>query len=163
MREPKRDRGVTVSVLDLSTLEAEALEYRRKTHPDCYEVGVYGGKIAVAKSKEAGHLYAICTEGVGPEMGVTDDDPLYVEFHGSYYKRGPAYVWTDISGEVHEYPGEILPNRHSFDVIPFASATLTPEELLSYPVIEEVDLADHIRSFGARLEQNFSLWYKTLS
>src|ERR1700746_2588786 len=98
MRNEQRERGVIVSVLDLSALEAEALEFRQKTHPDCYETRIYGGKIAIAKSKDTGHLYTICTEGVGPESGVTDDDPLYVEFHGSYYKRDDDRQWIDLSG-----------------------------------------------------------------
>lgn len=145
----ERSRGVIVSVLDLSALEAEALEFRKQSQPDCYEVHIYGGKIAMKESKN-GHLYTVCIEGVGPETGVTFDDPLYVEFHGSYYERD-------------ENTGEINPHRHTFDAVPFASCTLDPDELRSYPIKEEVDLADFIRTFGARLEDNFWMWHKVLS
>lgn len=144
----ERERGVIVKVLDLSAFEAEALEFRQRTHPDCYEAKIYGGKIAFAQTK-TGHLYTVCTEGVGPEFGVTFDDPLEVEFHGSYYAR--------------DEHGEINPSSHSFDFLPFASSTLNPDKILSYPVAEEVDLADFIRSFGARLENNFWMWFKVLS
>lgn len=36
---------------------------------------------------------------------------------------------------------------------------MTEDELLSCLSSEQVDLADFIRSFGARLENNFDLWY----
>ncbi len=142
-----RQRGVMMQVLDLSKLEQSALEYRQRTHPDCYQAKIYGGKIGIHKSVN-GHLYAVCTEGVGPEGGVSDDDPLEVEFHGSYYVR--------------DENGDIDSHRTTFDFMPFAGTTLNPEELRSYPVSEEVDLADFIRVFGARLEFNHQMWYKVL-
>lgn len=165
----ERTRGVVLQVLDLSALEAQALEFRQKTHPDCYEVRIYGGKIAMKEKaiKDAdgsytsgGHLYTICTEGVGPSMGVTFDDPLEVSFHGTYHTRSES-IKEDLLGR--PVPGEINPNSHSFDSMPFANVTLDPDELRSYPIIEEVDLADFIRSFGNRLEQNFWNWFQILS
>lgn len=151
MVQNDRTRGVIVQVLDLSALEADALTYRQKTHPDCYEAKIHGGKIAVATSKHSGtgHLYAICTEGVGPEYGVSDDDPLEIEFHGSYHVRDES--------------GEVDPHKHTFDMLPFAATTLNPTELRSYPILEEVDLADFIRKFGNRLEVNYWNWYQVLS
>jgi hypothetical protein len=145
-RFDERPRGVMVKVLDMSELEASALEYRQRTHPDCYNAKIYGGKTAVAEKD--GKLFMICTEGVGYE--VTDEEPAYFEFHGNYVIRD-------------EETGEIVSGKESFDFMPFAEVTKTPAELMSYPVVEEVDLADFIRSFGARLESNFWLWFKELS
>lgn len=159
MRSDQRERGVIVQVLDMSVVEAEALEFRQKTHPDCYEAKIYGGKIAMSESKY-GHIYTVCTEGVGPDTGVTFDDPLFIEFHGSYYVREDSTM-EDLLGR--PVPGEIKPGSHTFDCMPFASTTLNPDELRSYPILEEVDLADFIRSFGARLEGNFWSWFKVLS
>lgn len=160
MRNAERSRGVILSVLDVSALEAEALAFRQKTHPDCYEARIYGGNIAVANSKETGHLYTICTEGVGPDGGVSNDDPLFIEFHGSYYVREESTL-EDLLGR--PVPGEIKPGSHTFDCMPFASTTLTSDEIRVLPILEEVDLADFIRSFGARLENNFWAWFKVLS
>lgn len=153
----KRNRGVILQVLDLSALEAQALEFRQRTRPDCYEAKIYGGKIAMKESRN-GHIYTVCIEGVGPENGVTFDDPLEVEFHGSYYIREESRV--DENGNT--ILGEIIPGSHTFDFMSFGSTTLNPDELRSYPVLEEVDLADFIRSFGQRLELNFQLWYSVL-
>lgn len=145
-RFDERIRGVKLQVLDLSGLEARALEHRQMTHPDCYEVKIHGGEVALHKSSN-GHLYSICTEGVG--YVISDSEPLELNFHGSYYAR--------------DEDGEINPSSHSFDILPFVSAELYPDDLKCYPVKEEVDLADFIRSFGARLENNFWTWFKELS
>ena len=140
-----RSRGIAVKVMDLSGLKEEALKWRQETKPDCYEVRIYGGPWAIVRKNE--QLFAICKEGVGYE--VTDSDPLELEFHGSYWVRDEA--------------GEIQPNKHSFDTWPFASVTLTPEELVDAQIEEEVDLADFIRVFGDRLETNFWNWFEELS
>lgn len=145
-RFAERARGVTVKVLDLSDLEAEALEWQKERNPDCTKVNIYGGDWAVAEKD--GHLFAICTEGVGFE--VTEEEPLTLEFHGNYVARD-------------EETGEIKPNVTKFDVMPFGSYDLIPQDLLDYPVAEEKDLADYVRTFGARLEDNFWLWFKELS
>lgn len=147
MYREERERGITVQVLDMSSLEGSALKMRQEMKPDCYEARIYGGEIAVARDSN-GTLYAICTEGVGYE--VTKESPMELLFHGSYRLRD-------------EETGEITSGSHSFDMMPFASIELGPDELLAYPVKEEKDLADFVRSFGARLEQNFWLWFNTLS
>lgn len=144
-----RARGVMIQVLDLSALAADALEFRQKTHPDCYEARIYGGKFALGKAK-TGHLWAICTEGVG--YIVSKEDPMEIQFHGSYHVRKESTM-EDLLGR--NVPGEIDPSRHTMDFMPFGSVLLTVDELKAYPILEEVDLADHVRSFGNRLEDNF--------
>lgn len=156
-RFAERTRGVKLQVLDLSTLKAEALEFRQKTKPDCYEAKIYGGSVALSKA-HTGHLYAICNEGVG--YIVSEEEPLELDFYGTYHKR-IGEDWINQAGELTQ--AEIDPHKHSFDIMPFASVTLTVEELKSYPTLEEVDLADHIRSFGSRLESNFWGMYEALT
>ena len=146
MYSEDRARGITVQVLDMSALELQALNFRKISRPECYEARIHGGEVAIHKSKN-GHLYSICTEGVG--QIVSADEPIELNFHGSYH--------------VYNEDGEINPNSHTFDMFPFASIELDNEELKSYPVKEEVDLADFVRTFGARLESNFWLWYNTLA
>lgn len=139
-RFAERSRGVKIQVLDLSSLEASALTFRRIKEPTCTKASIHGGKQAVGTTAD-GRVFLICTEGVGYE--VTEDGGVEFEFHGNYT--------TD------------EPNVTKFDFMPFASIELSKAELLEYPVAEEVDLADHVRSFGARLEDNFWLWFKELS
>jgi hypothetical protein len=146
-RHSERPRGVTVKVLDLTDLAQEALEWRQKTRPECFKATIYGGDWAVAKDCY-GTLFAICTEGVGFE--VSEDEPLELEFHGNY----------SVTENVIEGPN---PHKTTFDVLPFGSYELVPQDLLDYPVKDEMDLADFVRTFGSRLESNFWLWFKELS
>ena len=143
----ERARGVTVKVLDLSALEAQALEYRQRTNPDCYEARVYASPHAVVEAKD-GTLWTICVEGV---MYPIDKEQGFVaQFHGSYHLRNDE--------------GEIEPNKHTFDMMPFGSVEISTEDLLrEYPVKEEVDLADFVRTFGTRLESNFWAAYDELN
>lgn len=136
-----RARGVEVHVLDLSDLIQEALDFRLKTNPDCVSASVYGGKWAVAQDK-SGNLWVLCTEGVA--YHITKEEPMEFEFHGQYKDDADSSVTR-------------------IDMFPFASTTKTEEELWLYPTSEVVDLADFVRSFGDRLENNFWTLYRELS
>lgn len=153
----ERTRGVILKVLDMSALEAQALEFRQKTHPDCYEARIYGGKTAVIENR--GVLWTICTEGVG--YPISGDDKFEAQFHGSYHVREESQM-EDLLGR--NVPGPIKSGSHTFDMMPFGSVELTKDELLdNYPVVEEVDLADFVRTFGNRLEDNFWEFFRLLS
>jgi hypothetical protein len=91
-------------------------------------------------------VFAICHEGVGFE--VSDEEPLELEFHGNYLSRNED--------------GVVQANVTTFDFMPFGSYSITPEDLAEYPIKETVDLADFVRTFGARLENNFWLWFDEL-
>lgn len=80
-------------------------------------------------------LYVVCHEGVGWE--VTEDEPLELPLH----VRTPS----------------------GFSIFPRWNAMLSPSEVRLARTEEEVDLADLVRTFGARLEANFWLWHRTLS
>lgn len=88
-------------------------------------------------------LYLIDTEGVGWQ--VTDEKPLRA--------LGFNTRWTDKSGQSHQ----------SFTGGTLEGVALTPEEVRSILSDEEVDLADHVRVFGDRLEVNFSIWHSRIN
>lgn len=91
------------------------------------------GPYAVAE--HGGTLYVLNTEGVG--WVVTDEDPLQLDL----YKKTEGRI----------------------SIFPSLRATLTPAEVRELVTDTEVDLADHVRRFGARLEDNFWLWFRRLS
>jgi hypothetical protein len=91
------------------------------------------GPYAVAEHGD--RLYVICQEGVGWE--VDDDRPLEL----GLYADNPGYI----------------------SIMPSYQLKLTPAEVRELVTDTEVDLADHVRRFGARLETNFWVWHRTLS
>lgn len=93
----------------------------------------YGYAYAVAEVD--GVLYALCTEGVG--QPVTEDEPLVIDVYA-------------------EKPGRMA-------IMPVAQMTLTPAEVREIATGEQVRLEDFVRSFGARLEANYSLWANRLN
>lgn len=155
-RFAQRSRGVLVDVVDFSGIEAEALQWRQETEPDCTKASIHGGQWALGYKD--GRVFAICTEGVGYE--VTDEEPLELEFHGQYLKRQGA-SWINQAGDSVEAP--VVESVTRFDFLPFGSYSIIPEDLANFPIKETVDLADFVRTFGGRLEDNFWLWFKELS
>jgi hypothetical protein len=98
--------------------------------------GTYeAGWTPYAMAERHGRLYVVCHEGVGWE--VTDDRPLEVDV---YAKR----------------PGHM-------SIMPSFVAKLSPAEVRELATDQTVDLADHVRQFGARLEGNFWSWHRRLS
>jgi hypothetical protein len=86
-----------------------------------------------AYTEHDGRHFVICNEGVGYEVSM--DEPWEVPL----YSRRKGFVSILPSWTVPLTPGEIAPMAG-----------------------EEIDLADLIRSFGARLEQNFWIWFREL-
>jgi hypothetical protein len=130
---------VVVTPLDLSDVEESAAEYLTKHR----EVD---GKSAVTKTS-TGHtwgivetphgIYALCTEGVGPDHPITDEKPLTVE------------LW------VREYADT---EQDFISMFPACSQKLRPDDLRERATGEPVPLEDFIRTFGGRLEANYSGW-----
>lgn len=143
-RYDRKPSTVLVTPLDLSDVCANAAEYLTKHR-------AVDGKSAVTKV-DAGHawgivdtprgVYALCTEGVGPESPITDEDKLTVDL----YVRGYAD-----QGE-----------RSFISMFPSCSSKLGPDDLRKRATGEPVALHDFIRSFGARLEANYSGWERLL-
>lgn len=136
LHRAERARGVELRLLDLSGLTEQALEkYNQHRAIDgkkpATEMRV--GNEPYAVMEVGGRLYVVCNEGVGWE--VTDESPLEVDLYPQY---GPG----------------------SFGIFPAMEATLKPSEVRARATGEMVDLADLIRTFGARLEDNFWTWHR---
>ncbi len=82
-----------------------------------------------------GGLYVLCNEGVG--VKVTDDEPYTLDIYA-------------------EQEGFIA-------MFPVAQGALKPAAIREAMTGEPVALHDFIRAFGARLEDNYNLWDRTLS
>lgn len=127
-----RARGTIVTKLDLSKVKADALPFVQKQVPEATGVSFRQTDYAVA---EVGRkLFVIGTEGVGEE--VTPFTPFEVEVYAE------------------------VPN--SISILPCAILRLKPAEVRKAATGPKVDLADFIRTFGARLERNFDIWRNTL-
>lgn len=137
---------IKVTVLDLSAYEAEGLEYLRahaRTDielgkddvrlPEGIRLGESYGIVDTARG-----LYALCTEGVGPDTPVTDEKPLKVDIYVTKY----------------EGDGE----QRFIEMFPKATLSLTPAQLREAKTEQEIPLDEFIRSFGARLEANYEQW-----
>ena len=122
-----------LTLLDLTEQTAAALEFSQAGGKDWTEMDPHNAPLAIAERGD--RLYVIGSEGVGYE--VTEESPLEINFHGR--------------------------KESSFSMFPVVAATLSPAEVRDLPTGEQVDLADHIRTFGGRLEDNFRLWYRTLT
>lgn len=129
-----RTRGITVQRLDLTALKAQALTFLQQSKPDVTGVMLSPGNLAIATTP-SGKTFVVCDEGVGWEISA--DKPVVIDVSAS--------------------------RENSFDLLPSAAFTLREQEIADLPRGEEVDLADFIRAFGARLESNFHIWANTLS
>lgn len=131
---------VLVQPLDLSGTYPAALEYiNGHGKPLATEVHV-SPRWGIVETPRG--LYALCTEGVGNSRPITDEEPLDVDVYVSKSKD---------DGE-----------KQFISMYPSASLKLGPEELRSYASGDKVPLHDWIRSFGARLEANYSGWRRAL-
>ena len=112
----------------------DALAYLRESNP---EMGknynrVEPGWTPLGYVKIGDDIWIINNEGVGEVEPATEDQPHAIELFGH-------------AGGSHS-------------IFPVVGINLTPELVLPLPVDEVVDLADHIRSFGSRLDANVRVW-----
>lgn len=133
-RKNARTRGVTVTPLDFTAHEAEALAYANEHQPDkgWTEAKVYAQPWALA-TDPSGKAWLVSVEGTGEELG------------------------SDNTFDVH------CSTPTSFAMFPTLQLSLTGIDVRACATGEPVDLADHIRVFGARLESNFRLWHSILT
>lgn len=134
-RHATRPHGATAVVLDLSDHLAQALAYAQENQPEegWTKASFHGGPYALATAKD-GTEYLIDTEGVGFPL---DDQPVQFDV--------------------------FLSTETSFSMFPSVVSSMTREEIHAAATGETVDLADHIRTFGARLDRNHHLWYDLLT
>jgi hypothetical protein len=128
-----------VTPIDLSSLEAEAAEWKTKHNeidgkPPVTKAGA-GWKFGIVETPQG--VYALCDEGVGPVAPVTAENTLTVEF---YDKSDPNML----------------------AMFPFGTAELDDQDLLALPQGEPVNLEEFIRTFGSRLDGNYASWKQTL-
>jgi hypothetical protein len=141
----ERARGVTVQVLDFTPIYEMVIEKFKTKRPDIDTVGTYTWALAV---DPAGNHYLVCDEGVGGE--ISDDEAYGVD------------LWDRTEREVKET--EDGGKAFTLDMMAITTARLKLSDVREHlPVVEEVDLADFIRTFGARLEDNFWLWHDALT
>jgi len=134
---------VLVQPIDPSPLYKEVIDFLNeqregtdKPRVTTVRTGVEWGIVETPRG-----LYAICTEGVGPSSPVTDERPLEIEFF--------------VTGE--ERQGEFIA------MFPACSTKLIPSKLRKFRTsAAPVPLHEWVRSFGARLEANYSSWQRLL-
>ena len=124
---------IEVEILDIERLGKEAFEWyseNGKTEDDGVIACETSFPIGVVRTHSG--VYALCSEGVGSRVPVSEESPLEIEF----YKK--------FEGGISLYPSM----KH----------TMSDKKIVEYLTGEKKNLADFIRVFGARLEDNYSSW-----
>lgn len=136
-----RQRGVMLTLLELDDVVESATTFYKTRHPDREGVTVtmrLGFEPYAVADTDHG-MFVVNNEGVGYE--VTDSDPLELDLYASFDEGG----------------------QQSFEVLPSVMSSLSPDDVREHATGEQVDLADLVRVFGARLETNFHVWHRELS
>lgn len=144
-RYERTPTDILVTPLDLSAQGEEARVWLNKHReidgkPMVIEVDVE--KFGIVETPN-GEIYALGTEGVGPDSPISDDNPLSVS------------VWIRKT--------EADPAKAEFiSMFPSAQFKLGPDEVRNLATGEPVNLADWVRTFGSRLDGNYEGWRKLL-
>ena len=128
-----RTRGVIVQEIDLTSVKSQLLTHFQEKDPTITAVNI-SYRWATTTDPQ-GRDYLICDEGIGAVF--SDDDPCEIEVH-------------------------VDRDARSMSLMPEGIIRFTPTLLADLPRAE-IDLADFIRTFGARLEQNFAEHYGILT
>lgn len=133
-RTTERARGIEVHILDIEPIIEGANTFIRTKRLDLVDKGVIGVRAGFAPwgtfTDAIGNTVVVCNEGVGYHL---DDAtiPLYAEY-------GPKPDGSEL-----------------VSMMPTLEARIDAEYIEEHSTGAVVDLADHIRSFGERLESNF--------
>lgn len=131
---------IKVNVLDLSGLEKYVFDGMQakdfKPELDCVRCSESLGYVETPNG-----IYMLCTEGVGDNYPISKSNPAQFEFIRHWNRDGAK----------------------SFEMFPCVGLKLDEREVRSLPVKEVVTLDKFIRSFGSRLECNYSEWQEHLS
>lgn len=136
-----RMRGIIVKVLDLDPLKPQIIEFLQTKDPTVTDIR-FGYRWSTIVD-EYGRHHLICDEGVGAIF--SDDSPIAIDAWDNTERFDPET------------------GNRQMSLIAAATIRLTPADVADLPVTEEVDLADFIREFGARLERNFWINYETIT
>jgi hypothetical protein len=141
LRSEERKRGVTVKTLDMTPLYERIAEgVRDKIKPDVTAVTTpYNWALATDRY---GRSYLVCDEGVYWPIGNDDE----VRPSGTF---GPTDF--DVFDATERYSAS---GNRTMSIMALATVKLSLSDV--EPLVSgEDDLADFVRTFGARLEQNF--------
>lgn len=129
-----RAKGVVLSLLVLDDLgDAALVKFNESRTDEEPATSMRVGWAPYAVLVRGDRLWVVSHEGVGGE--VTDDKPLEIDLYAQW-------------------------GEHKFSMMPSAVAVLDREEVLARTSpTETVDLSEHVRSFGRRLEENFWSWH----
>lgn len=128
-----RARDITLRLMDLEEHRAAAEETIRDERGD-ETLGVKFGFTPYAAYDAGDTIYVVCHEGVGWE--VTADEDLELGLYVSH------------------------PNMLA--IAPSSIMKLSIDEVREVLTDEVVNLADHVRKLGRRLEDNFWVWHRVL-
>jgi len=141
MRHERTPTDVLVNVIDLSGLMPSAVEKLKQLFPDSTVLGADPGRWGYVMVNH--DMYALCDEGVGPVFPIRHEDPLSVD------------VWG-------EYQGKTPKEGRRIDFIAPIAITMDDDDIRALPVLEQVNLAQFIRTFGHRLDSNYEQWRRLL-
>jgi len=131
--------NVKVNILDLSTIEENALTFINenllKDKEQATGADVFGGTHGVVETDEG--IYYLCSEGVGNNTPISEDNPIVFDI----YHRTETGI----------------------GIFPSCSYKLRIDKLDEHMSDSYVPLNEFIRSFGARLDDNFYQWERKLA
>ena len=138
----RKPTTVEVSIIDLSQAEAEVLALAQK-----------------AGKEHEGYPVTECEAGFKPHGFVETPTGLYAL---SSEGVGSGPITKEKPYEIGFYPGGKTDKGKWGSSFPGYEGKLGPGDLRKLATGEKVNLAEFIRSFGARLERNYDMWRKTL-
>lgn len=130
----RRPTLVMVRILDLSSLEKAAFQRLPKSK---YPKATRCRADEVGIVETARGIYALDSDGVGQSAPISASNKCRID------------LWAEWSN-----------GGHSLATM---TADLDADDLLRLPFKKTVNLADFIKSFGARLETNYEAWRKALA
>ena len=132
----RKPTSIMVRVLDISKLvEGATRHVQKKGEWDQAETHFQHGMVLTSKG-----MFMLLNEGVGSRTPISKEHPYRIEFWGRKEHKGAILV----SG------------------FPVTAIELTDAELLEVPVKKTVNLAEFIRVFGHRLDENYEEWRRFL-
>lgn len=133
-----RKRGIVLHRLDWDALSKAAVRHLTAAFPEAEWVKARPEWEYVIAETTDGETYVICSEGVGWKVTYSEPFTMYV---APSWREGRKTV----GGMTAETPVFLYLN-----------------EVRKMISTDTVDLADFVREFGSRLENNFWLWHGTL-
>ena len=135
MMSDRTPTKVMVTVLDLTPIEPQAFKVMNKGQfPDAISASVGHKPHGIVETTRG--VYALCEEGVGNANPITEGNKYEVDFYAKTKDGGYC--------------------------LPAVIASLNVDELKQLATPQRVNLADFIRTSGARLESNYTQWRKVL-